>query len=199
MKIDNGTEQIIYICQQNFNNNQMGFIDIVVGVLLVFAAYKGLKNGLFAELASLLSLLLGVYLAIQFSAAVKNLLLGFVKWNPNTVQVIAFMLTFATVVVAVSLLGKILTGIADLAFLGWANTLGGGFFRILKTILILGVVFSIFEKINYHNFLAKKETLDNSLFYNPIQKTAKFIFPSIEKWYDGMKNKDSKTVQEEKN
>ena len=36
---------------------------------------------------------------------------------------------------------------------------------------------------------AKKETLDNSIFYRPIQKTAGFIYPSIEKWYDDLKKK----------
>lgn len=33
----------------------MGFIDIVLGALLAYGLYKGLKNGLFVELASLIS------------------------------------------------------------------------------------------------------------------------------------------------
>ncbi|RKS15629.1 CvpA family protein [Flavobacterium sp. 120] len=167
----------------------MGFLDIVLGVLLAFALYKGIRNGLFVELASLVSLLAGIYFAIKFSSFIKEILAGFVKWNPNTIQVIAFILTFILVVIGISLLGKFLTGIADFAFLGWLNKLGGGFFRVLKTILIIGIVFKVFEKINYHNFLAKKETLDKSLFYNPIQKTAGFMYPSIENWYDGLKKK----------
>nr|WP_315179163.1 CvpA family protein [uncultured Flavobacterium sp.] len=167
----------------------MGFLDIVLGVLLAFALYKGIRNGLFVELASLVSLLAGIYFAIKFSSFIKEILAGFVKWNPNTIQVIAFILTFILVVIGISLLGKFLTGIADFAFLGWLNKLGGGFFRVLKTILIIGIVFKVFEKINYHNFLAKKETLDKSLFYNPIQKTAGFMYPSIENWYDNLKKK----------
>ncbi len=167
----------------------MGFLDIVLGVLLAFALYKGIRNGLFVELASLVSLLAGIYFAIKFSSFIKEILAGFVKWNPNTIQVIAFILTFILVVIGISFLGKFLTGIADFAFLGWLNKLGGGFFRVLKTILIIGIVFKVFEKINYHNFLAKKETLDKSLFYNPIQKTAGFMYPSIENWYDDLKKK----------
>jgi len=167
----------------------MGFLDIILGVLLAIALFKGIKNGLFVELASLVSLLLGIYVAVKFSYFMKEFLGGFVKWNPNTVQVVAFILTFMVVVIAVSILGKFLTGIADLAFLGWLNSLGGGFFRVLKTILIIGIVFKVFEKINYHNFLAKKETLDNSLFYNPIQKITGYLYPSIESWYDNLKKK----------
>ena len=87
---------------------------------------------------------------------------------------------------------------ADLAFLGWINKLGGGFFRVLKTVIILGIVFTVFEKINYNNYIAKKETLDASLFYNPIHKTAEFFYPSLEKWYGEFKSKTSNTTEEEK-
>ncbi|RYJ53133.1 CvpA family protein [Flavobacterium petrolei] len=167
----------------------MGFLDIILGVLLAFAFYKGLKNGLFVELASLVSLLAGIYFAVKFSSFIRDILMGYVKWNPNTIQVVAFILTFIAVVVLVTILGKFLTGIADFAFLGWLNKLGGGFFRVLKTVLIISIVFAVFEKINYNNILAKKETLDHSLFYNPIQKTAGYMYPSLKEWYSSLKKK----------
>jgi membrane protein required for colicin V production len=165
----------------------MSFLDIILGGFLCYSLYKGIRNGLFVELASLLSLILGIYIAIKFSDVIRNILSGWVHWNPHTIQVIAFILTFIVVVIGIYMLGKFLTSIADFAFLGWINSLGGGFFRVLKTILIISVFLTIFEKINYHNYLAKKETLDKSLFFNPIQKVAGFIFPSIEKWYDKAK------------
>lgn len=165
----------------------MSFLDIILGALLAFALYKGIVNGLFIELASFVSLLLGIYLAVKFSVITKDILAGFVHWNPNTIQVIAFILTFILVVIGIHFLAKVLTGIADFAFLGWINKLGGGLFRILKTVLIIGIVFSVFEKINYNHFFAKKETLDQSIFYNPIQKTAAFMYPSITKWYGDLK------------
>lgn len=167
----------------------MGFLDIIVCALLVFAFYKGVVNGLFIELASLISLVLGIYFAVKFSSFMKEILMEYVKWNPNSIQIVAFILTFIVVVIAIHLLGKFLTGIANFAFLGWLNKLGGGFFRVLKTVLIVSIVFSLFEKINYNNYLAKQETLDNSIFFNPIQKIAGYIFPSIKKGYEEIKKK----------
>ena len=167
----------------------MSFLDIIVCALLVFAFYKGVMNGLFVELASLISLVLGIYFAVKFSSFIKEILMEYVKWNPNSIQIVAFILTFIVVVIAIHLLGKFLTGIANFAFLGWLNKLGGGFFRVLKTVLIVSIVFSVFEKINYNNFLAKKETLDNSIFFNPIQKIAGYVFPSIKKGYEELKKK----------
>ena len=58
------------------------------------------------------------------------------------------------------------------------------FFQSIENHFNHQYIFDVFEKINYHNYLAKKETLDKSIFFNPIQKIAGFIFPSIEKWYD---------------
>ncbi len=167
----------------------MNFFDIILGSLLAFGLYKGFRNGLLVELASFVSLLLGIYLAVQFSSFTAKSLAGFVHWNPKTIQIIAFLLTFVAVVIGISFLAKILTKIVHFAYLGWINKLGGGFFRLLKTILILSVFQNLFEKINFNQTFAKKETLDQSLFYTPIQKTAGFIYPSIQKGYDEFKNK----------
>lgn len=167
----------------------MSFLDIVLGSLLVIGLFKGIKNGLFVELASLISLILGIFIAIKFSTLVKVFFSGFVHWNPKTIQIVAFITTFLAVVVGISLLAKFLTSVANFAQLGILNKLGGGFFRLIKTIVIMSVFLNLFEKINFNNTFAKKETLDNSIFYRPIQKTAGFIYPSIEKWYDDLKKK----------
>lgn len=44
---------------------------------------------------------------------------------------------------------------------------------------------------------AKQETLDKSIFYNPIKKVAGFVYPSIEKWYEDFKEEHSKKSTEE--
>ncbi len=165
----------------------MSFLDIILGALLAFSLYKGIVNGLFIELASFLSLMIGIYFAVKFSVVTKDILAEHVHWNPNSILVVAFLLTFLLVVIGIHFLAKILTGIVDFAFLGWINKLGGGLFRVLKTVLIMGMIFTIFEKINHNHFFAKKETLDKSIFYNPIQKTAAFMYPSIVKWYGDFK------------
>ena len=165
----------------------MGVLDIILGALLVYALFQGMRNGLFVELASFISLLVGVFLAVKFSSIVKEMLSGILHWNPKTIQVIAFIITFIIVVIVISLLAKFFTKVASFAHLGLINSTGGAFFRVLKTILVISIFLNIFEKINFNNILAKKQTLDNSLFYNPIQNTAKFMYPSLEKLYESVK------------
>ncbi|HEU0124969.1 MAG TPA: CvpA family protein, partial [Flavobacterium sp.] len=93
----------------------MGFIDIVLAALLVFGLIKGLRNGLFVELASLISLFVGIYIAIKFSYLVRDAVGSVVSWSPKTIQVTAFVLTLIVVVVAIHLLAKMLTGVASFA------------------------------------------------------------------------------------
>ena len=161
----------------------MNYLDIILGIILVIAFFDGMKNGLFVEFASLVSLILGIYFAIKFSFFARGILSGFMHWNPKTVYVVAFIITFLVVISAVSFLAKFLTKIADFAYLGVINKLGGGFFRLLKAIVIVSIFLNLFEKINFTNLFAKKQTLDKSLLYRPIQKTAGLIYPSIETWY----------------
>ena len=166
----------------------MSFIDIVFAVLLGFAVYKGLKNGLFVEVASFVALILGIYLAIKFSNLVGTIFTGFVpSWNPKYIEITAFIITFLLVVIGIHLSAKILTKLADFTFLGWINKIAGVIFSLLKTTLALSVVLFIFEKININNMLLSKETQDNSMFYNPIQNISKAIYPTIEGWYDSLK------------
>jgi membrane protein required for colicin V production len=175
----------------------MGFLDIVFTALLGYALYTGLKNGLFVEIASFGSLIIGIFVAIKFSHLVRLALEGFIKVNPKYIEIIAFAITFLFVVVGIYLLAKFFTSITNFASLGWLNKLGGAVFSLLKTILMLSVVISLFEKININHMLVKEETLNNSVFYNPIQAVSKFIYPSLEKWYEEFKEKAKEKPDEE--
>ncbi len=163
----------------------MTFLDIVLGCLLLFAIYNGLKKGLFVELASFVSLIIGIFVAIKFSFFLQNVLLQNTSWSPKYIAIVAFALTFVAVVAGIHLLAKVFTGIANFAFLGWLNKLAGAGFSVLKTILALSIVISLFQKINVNNVLIQKKTLDESMFYNPIQQVSAFVFPSLEKLYHG--------------
>ena len=123
----------------------MSFIDIIFAVLLSIALYKGIKNGLFVELASLVALIVGIFVAIKFSYLIRGILETKVSWEPKYIEITAFALTFLIVVLVIHISAKLLTKIADFAYLGWLNKLAGAVFSCLKTILSLSVVILVFE------------------------------------------------------
>ncbi len=160
----------------------MAFIDIVFIILLGWAAFRGLRNGLFVELASLISFVVGVYLAIKFSYLVG----GFIG-EGKTAKVIAFVVVLIAVVVAIHLLAKVFSKFASFVFLGWLNKLGGAVFAVFKTILLLGIVLNLFQKVNIDDALISKETQDESMFFTPILETSAFVLPILTDWFADLK------------
>ena len=172
----------------------MGFLDIIILILLLIGLYKGIKNGFFVEIASLVAFVIGVFIAIKFSYLVKSFLEGFVSWNPQTIQITAFILTLILLVIGVHLLAKIFTKIADFAFLGWVNKVAGGIFSVLKTALLIGIFLNLVQKINSDNQFISKEKQEKSIFYKPILTTTAFLMPMLTRWVDDIKKSYEETT-----
>ena len=160
----------------------MSYIDIFLGVLLVYGIFKGIKNGLIVEFASLVSFFVGIYIAVKFSSVVGSFI-----GDSKSSKVVAFVLTFILVLVGIHLLAKVFSKIASALFLGLINTIGGGIFGALKTALILGVILSLFQKVNINDTIISKETQESSLFFNPILKTSEFMLPVLSEWFINLK------------
>lgn len=165
----------------------MDWIDFVLGAILVYGLIKGIKNGLFVELASIVSFIIGLYVAFKFSSFMQEILKGHVSWEPKTIQITAFVMTLILVVIGIHLLAKVFTKIADFAFLGWMNRLVGGLVGVLKSALLVGVILLLIEKINVNNLLISKEKQDTSLLYHPIVKTTNWLLPFFSDWLEQLK------------
>jgi membrane protein required for colicin V production len=161
----------------------MTILDFFITVFLVIGLVKGFRNGFFVELASLISVLLGIFIAIKCSYLTKSYLEHHVLCNPKTIQVTAFALTFILVVIGVSMLAKIFTSIANFAFLGLANSILGAFFGLLRSVLMMSIVLNLFQKLQADHYIISKEAKEKSTLYSPIQDIAKMIYPSIQEWF----------------
>ncbi|WOC41091.1 CvpA family protein [Polaribacter sp. HL-MS24] len=157
----------------------MNIFDIVIAGLLIFGFVRGLMKGFFVEVASLAALIAGVYGAIHFSYFISDFLKDLVSWSEEYLSLAAFAGTFLIIIVVISLLGKLLTKLADFASLGILNKILGGVFGALKIGLVLSVVFIFFGKMNNTIPFVKQENLEESIMFKPVKSIAPFIFPSI--------------------
>ncbi|PIE99240.1 MAG: colicin V production protein [Polaribacter sp.] len=157
----------------------MNTFDIIIASVLVFGLVRGLFKGFFVEVASLVAIFLGVYGTIHFSFFVSDYLKDTVSWDDSVVQLVSFCITFMFILLAVSLLGKLLTKIIDFAELGLLNRIVGGIFGALKFGLILSVVFIFFDNMNNTIPFVKQEVLNQSILYKPVKQVAPMIFPSV--------------------
>ncbi len=179
---------MFYIYTKHFD---MGILDIVIGLLLIYGLYKGLINGLFVEIASIIALVAGLFGAIHFSYIAGDYLSQNMEWNERYINITSFIITFIIIVLVVHLAGKFLTKIADFAMLGLLNKLAGAIFGALKVAVILGALLVFFERANSSVNLVKSETLEESVLYEPVKEIGAFVFSKVLKG-----NKDETTEEE---
>jgi len=158
----------------------MSILDIVLGVILLLGVYSGWKNGLFVALASLVGLVLAVYGAVYFSDYAAVYIANWFNWNETTTNLAAFAVTFLVIMMVVSLLGKVLTKIADFAALGVINKLLGAAFNVLKYAFIVSVVFMFLNASeDLSGYVISEEKKENSKLYEPIASLAPMLLPRI--------------------
>ena len=166
----------------------MNIFDIVIAVILIIAFVRGFIKGFFVEIASLIALIGGVYGAIHFSYFAANILKKYVDWSENYIALTAFAVTFIIIVIAVSSLGKVFTKMANFVALGMINKIFGGVFALLKSGVILSVVFVFIARVNSTIPFIEKETLNTSVLYAPVKEIVPTIFPQIIEKIDEKKN-----------
>lgn len=157
----------------------MNWIDTVIVVILIISMVMGFINGFVKEVASLAALILGIWGAIRFSAFTATKLYDYFDMTGRYVGLIAFIITFGVIVVGIHFVGLIVNKIVDAASLSFVNRLLGIVFGLLKSILILSVLFVVINTINERINLLSKERIAESIFYNKISDIAPVIFPII--------------------
>lgn len=163
----------------------MAILDIVLLLCFIPAIIRGLSKGLINELISLVSLILGAWLAFKFSSAVGAWMGNYLQLDPKVINVIAFAVIVILVVLLLNLIGQLLTKIVKITMLGWLNRLLGMVFGIIKVALVLGLVIMIFSGINAKLGLVKPEVLDETVVYNAIKNIAENVFPYLKSFVTG--------------
>ncbi|GAA4280394.1 CvpA family protein [Gaetbulibacter aestuarii] len=177
----------------------MSAIDIVLLILIGFGIWRGFKNGLFVEIASIVALVAGVFGAIYFSHYAGDFLKEQTSWEEKTIQVAAFIITFVIIVAAISLAGKALTKLADFAALGIINKIFGAVFGALKIALILSIILVIFDRLNKEIPFMEKSDLEGSVLYIPVKSLVPAILPNILTINGELVNMETEKAKEEAN
>jgi membrane protein required for colicin V production len=137
----------------------MNWIDFVIIALLAFGLIQGFINGLIIEIAELAALVLGIWGAIHFSDWTAGKLSGWFDMQSSWTGIIAFAVTFIAIVIGVYLLGKLLDTLLKAMALGFVVKSLGAVFGVLKTALILSVVFVFLNSIDEKRHFLPSSTI----------------------------------------
>ncbi len=157
----------------------IGILDIILIVPLAWFTYKGFSKGLIIELATLIALLLGVYIASNFSFYTADYLRDQFDFHSKYMSIISFTITFIGVVVLVMLFGKSLEKVVNLFMLSFVNKLAGAVFGMLKIAFFLSVIIFILTTFGIEENVIDNEIQEKSYLYNPVKSIAPVVFPVV--------------------
>ncbi len=155
----------------------MNYFDIVVGLILAFALFKGFKNGLIIELASLVALVLGLLGAIKFSDITASYLSEYI--NSSHIGLIAFIVTFILIVIGVHLVAKVVDKMVSAIALGPVNRILGAVFSLLKYAFIISVLVAVINGFDRDSKLLSEDMKSKSYLYEPVSSIAPLVFPYL--------------------
>jgi membrane protein required for colicin V production len=173
----------------------MNYLDIILIILLGFAAFRGWRRGLILELATFAALFLGILAGFYFSALVSGWLEKGFDYNGKYINIISFVIIFIVVLVLVRLLAKAIEKGVKAIALGWLNKLAGAVFSVLKAALILSILIYFLNRIDENKHLIKPEARKGSMFFPVIEKLAPAVIPKMKEEVEHLQTlqKDIKT------
>lgn len=157
----------------------MSYIDIIIFLFLLYGAIRGFFKGFVIEVATLLGLVLGVYLAMKYSVYTENILRDFLNLSEGYLHPVGWGITFLLVAIVIYLLGKMLTGLVAVVSLGLVNKLAGMMLGIAKYFVIVCILLMIINSLDETFHLMSLESKEKSIFYRPFLNFATSIYDNI--------------------
>lgn len=158
----------------------MSTLDIILLVCFVPSIVRGIQRGFIAQVVSLVSVILGIWLAFHFSEMACEWLKQYLPNLSETVlNIVGFVLILVVVALLLHLVGKLILRLFKAVDLGWLNWILGLIFSLLKGALIIGLFLVLFDTLNLKFELVKPETLDQSVLYAPLRDAAYKVFPYL--------------------
>ena len=161
------------------------WIDVCWLLLMVMAVFKGLRRGFLLSVLFAAAFIVGLAAAIKLSAAVAGY--GKDHWHLSSRwwPVLAFVLVFFVVVIAVRWGARLADKMVDLAMMGWLNKLAG----VLLYAVIYTIILSVFLFYAVQVHLVSGVTLSSSVagpWIRPLGPVMIDGFGRFVPWFKGM-------------
>jgi membrane protein required for colicin V production len=143
------------------------WIDVLFLILLLWAVFKGLRQGFIIAVVSALAFVIGLAAAMKLSASVAGYLREHTSLSSRWLPVLAFILVFLAIVLLVRWIGRLMEATVELTMMGWLNKLGG--------ILLYAAVYTIILSVLLFYAVQLRLIADNTL-------SSSITYPFIRPW-----------------
>lgn len=155
----------------------MHWMDILAIVIVAWFVVKDYFNGLISSSFRLIGLILGIIIGSNYSVGVGNALFARFDWNPTLTMALGFVIIFLGVVIIAQVLANLIRAAMNLILLGWVDKLGGIALGALKAVIILSVIFWIFDLMPQNNWVPQIKR--NSITYQKLQRVVPVVHKTL--------------------
>lgn len=155
----------------------MNTVDIVILLILLFAAYRGVREGLIIQGLSIIGVALGIWFASSHGEAVATIL----GIKSAYASIWGFVIVVIAVVVIVAIAARFIRLLLKFVGFGLLDVILGGALSVIKFLVVLSVIFSAFDVVNHAYNIVDHKHIEQSKLYRPIANVSTMITPAW-KW-----------------
>lgn len=152
-------------------------MDWIFLVLLALFAIHGLIKGMILEIATLLGLVAGYFVALREMSVLSGLLQHWIPLKPAVCGIIAFSLIFIAITAAFRILAGLLRRFVKWTMMGWLDRGLGTLLGILKGAFFLSLLIMLVSMIPPSEKMKKAQ--EDSILFKPLQTIAPAVFNAI--------------------
>jgi len=153
----------------------MNFYDVLILGFLSLFVISGYRSGFIISLATLVALILGIYLAVHFSNYLQTILQENFHPSKTWLPILSFTATFLIVAILVLIVAKVMEKIIDVVGLGFMNKLGGALLGLVKGVVFASIILFVLYSMDKKQKWITAEDRKGSFMMNNTET----VFPKI--------------------
>ncbi|SFK32989.1 CvpA family protein [Proteiniphilum acetatigenes] len=158
----------------------MNWFDLTVGILLLIAFINGYRKGLIMQLVGLATIVLAAIFGGRLASTILPEINRLIDLSPEAARVLSFILAFAAIAIALSLVGRILQRFIDIIFLSFINRLLGAVIATGTMMVFLSIILNLVLMLDYNEQVINKKTKEESFFFERVEAVIPAIVPYLQ-------------------
>ena len=164
----------------------MNLLDLIILILLIPALIRGIGKGMVDMAANVVSLIVSGYLAFLFADKVSGWLSAYIDLNPTLLYIIGFVIIVVVCALLLNILAGALSKTLSRLGLGWIDRTLGVVLGVFATMLVLGLLFSVFADINAKYLSMDVSFMEESVLCRWCRAVCDFVFPFVKNFFSSL-------------
>ena len=156
------------------------WFDIIVLVVLVIAFFKGIKKGVIRMLVELSIIVVATIFGGKLASNILPELEKITNLSDQWTSVVSYVIAFAIIAVALTLIGNIIQKLINLVSLTFINRIAGGIISMSISVILISILINIILIIDINKDIFKPDMISKSFFFDRVQSVVPAITPYLD-------------------